>query len=75
MCSPNKVKCFNCFKWFNKKEQKAKQCKECGDFKCPHCNNCMCNLTDKEKKIVLAMIHTYENKDYDFSIHKKVEKN
>lgn len=73
MCSPINVKCFNCFKWFNKEEQKIEQCKKCGDFKCPHCNACMCNLTDKEKKIVLAMIHTYENKDYDFSVHKKVE--
>jgi len=75
MCSPIKVKCFSCFKWFNKEEQKVKQCKECGDFKCPYCNVCMCNLTDKEKKIVLAMIQTYENKDYDFSMHKKVLNN
>lgn len=73
MCSPTNVKCFNCFKWFNKEKQKIEQCKECGDFKCPNCNACMCNLTDKEKKIVLAMIETYENKDYDFSIHKKVK--
>ena len=73
MCSPNKVKCFNCFKWFNKKEQEVKQCKECGDFNCPYCKACMCNLNDKEKKIVMAMIHTYENKDYDFSVHKKIK--
>jgi len=76
MCSPDKVKCFNCFKWFDKEKQEVKQCKECGDFKCPQCNACMCNLNDKEKKIVLAMINTYENhinSNYDFSVHKKVE--
>ena len=76
MCSPNRVKCFNCFEWFDKEKQKVGQCKSCGDFKCPNCNVCMCNLNEKEKKIVMAMIHTYENhinKNYDFSVHKKVE--
>ena len=41
----------------------------------------MCNLSKEEKKIVLAMIHTYENfmkeefgTDYDFEKHEGVER-
>ncbi|MFH1365423.1 MAG: hypothetical protein ABIH28_02475 [archaeon] len=79
MCRPNKVRCFKCFEWFEK-EENQKECPECGDFNCPKCGACMCNLTDGEKKIVLAMIHTYENflkekfgEEYDFEKHKKIE--
>jgi len=79
MCRPDKVKCFKCFKWFDKK--KSQECKKCGDFKCPHCNSCMCNLSKKEKRVALAMIYTYENfineklgLDYNFSKHEEIEK-
>lgn len=79
MCRPNKVRCFKCFEWFDKSENQ-KQCEKCGDFKCPHCNSCMCKLTKEEKKVALAMIYTYErfikenfDLDYDFSKHKKIE--
>lgn len=79
MCSPDKVRCFKCFEWFNKSEN-SKECSECGDFKCPYCNSCMCNLSTEEKRVALAMIHTYENfikekldSNYDISKHKKVE--
>ncbi|GBE20406.1 MAG TPA: hypothetical protein ENG87_00895 [Candidatus Pacearchaeota archaeon] len=80
MCSPKKVRCFKCLEWFSK-SRKPIECPKCGDFKCPNCNSCMCNLTKKEKRIVIAMIHTYEtfmkekfNLTYDFSKHKKIEK-
>lgn len=80
MCSPNKVRCFKCLKWFDKSKQRIEECLKCGDFKCPHCNSCMCNLTEGEKKVALAMIHTYENfmkeefnLDYDFAKHKEME--
>ncbi|MEK6898346.1 MAG: hypothetical protein AABX28_03245 [Nanoarchaeota archaeon] len=42
----------------------------------------MCNLTEKEKKIVMAMMHTYEkfikdelkiDENYNFSQHKEIE--
>jgi len=66
-------------KWFTKSED-PKQCSECGDFKCPHCKACMCNLTKEERRVALAMIHTYEtflkeklNLEYDFSKHKKFD--
>lgn len=79
MCSPNRIKCFKCFEWFEKSENQ-KECEKCGDFKCPKCGACMCDLTTNEKKIVMAMIHTYENfmkekfnVNYNFDKHKKVE--
>ncbi|MFH1607995.1 MAG: hypothetical protein ABIA78_02580 [archaeon] len=81
MCRPNKVRCFKCFEWFDKEKQKVEQCKKCGDFKCPLCSACMCDLTKEEKRVVMAMIHTYENflnekygEDYDFEVHERVEK-
>ena len=79
MCIPDKVRCFKCFEWFDKLEN-SKECSECGDFKCPYCNSCMCNLNIGEKRVALAMIHTYESfikekldLEYDFSKHRKVE--
>ena len=60
MCRPKIVRCFKCYKWFDKITEKVKHCNKCGDFKCPNCNVCMCNLTKSEQKIVMAMIHTYE---------------
>jgi hypothetical protein len=79
MCRPNKVRCFKCLKWFEKKENQ-KACHECGDFKCPNCGACMCDLTKGEKKVALAMINTYENfikenpeENYNFEKHKKIE--
>jgi len=79
MCSPKKVKCFKCFEWFDKSDN-DQECPKCGDFKCPLCGACMCRLTDNEKKLVLAMISTYETflkkklgTDYDFEKHKKIE--
>jgi hypothetical protein len=37
----------------------------------------MCNLTTGEKRVVMAMMKTFEpilGSDYDFSPHKKIEK-
>lgn len=82
MCRPKNVRCFKCYRWFNKEIEKIQHCKKCGDFKCPNCNSCMCNLTEKEKKIVMAMMHTYEkfikdelkiDENYNFSQHKEIE--
>ncbi|MAG10930.1 hypothetical protein CMI44_01295 [Candidatus Pacearchaeota archaeon] len=79
MCSPKKIKCFKCFEWFGKSDD-DKECEKCGDFECPKCGACMCDLNDNEKKVVLAMIHTYENflkeklgQDYDFEKHREIE--
>lgn len=76
MCSPKKVCCFVCYKTFSKKI-KPEQCKSCGDFKCPYCSSCLCNLTVGEQRVALSMMKTYEstlNPDYDFSVHKEIEK-
>jgi hypothetical protein len=83
MCRPIEVKCFKCYEWFNKTKQHAPQCKECGDFQCPHCKACMCNLTPEEQMIVMAMIRSYEkfieeelkvpDQNYDYSIHEEIE--
>ena len=79
MCSPKKIRCFKCLEWFEKTED-SKPCTICGDFKCPNCGACMCDLSKDEKRVALAMIHTYENfikekldLNYDFSKHKKIE--
>lgn len=79
MCSPKKVRCFKCLGWFEKSEE-DKECSECGDFKCPLCGTCMCDLSKEEKRIVFAMISTYENflaenfgQKYDFEKHRKIE--
>lgn len=78
MCRPNKVKCFVCGEWFSKSERDVR-CEECGDWKCVHCDSCICNLTEREKRIVLAMIQTYEkfiteltHIEYDFKPHAKI---
>lgn len=83
MCRPKKVRCFKCYKWFNKEKGNIKQCDKCGDFNCPTCNACLCSLSKKEQKIVMAMIYTYEkfikeelkiSQSYNFSQHKEIEK-
>lgn len=76
MCSPKEVHCFVCYKKFSK-FIKSKQCKECGDYKCPLCSSCLCNLTVGEQRVALSMMKTYEpvvRKNYDFSIHSRIEK-
>ncbi len=80
MCRPNNVMCFNCGEWFSKTTP-VNQCKVCGDFRCPFCRSCMCSLTKGEKKVVMAMIRTYERfihevykgEEYDFKQHEKIE--
>jgi len=76
MCSPDVVRCFKCFQDFSKSEFEEK-CAECGDFKCPRCGACLCNLTPGEQRVVLAMIYTYERtfgSGYDFGRHARIEK-
>lgn len=76
MCSPKEVCCFVCYKKFSKLV-KSEQCKKCGDYKCPLCNSCLCDLTVGEQRVALSMMKTYEpviRKNYDFSIHSKIEK-
>jgi hypothetical protein len=75
MCSPKKVCCFVCYNFFSK-DIKSDKCKVCGDFKCPICKGCLCNLTVGEKRVAMAMIKTYEktlNNNYNFAQHKKIE--
>ena len=80
MCRPEKLNCFNCEEWFNK--QIGKECTRCGEFKCPHCNRCLCDMPIEVKKAVIAMIKTYENyltenykvKAYNFSSHNQIIK-
>lgn len=78
MCRPEKINCFNCEKWFNKIY--SKECQNCGEFKCPHCNHCLCDMPNEVRKAVIAMIRTYETyltnnfevEPYDFSKHKQI---
>lgn len=77
MCSPSKVVCFVCFKSFSKKNAKSEKCRECGDYKCPLCSGCLCDLTTEGQRVALAMMKTYEpllGNEYDFSDHKEIEK-
>lgn len=77
MCSPKKVCCFVCYKNFPK-SIKTLRCKTCGDFKCPICHGCLCNLTIGEQRVALVMMKTYEpllGSNYDFSVHEVIEKN
>lgn len=75
MCRPEKINCFKCEKWFNKKM--GEECKICGEFKCPYCKSCLCDMSNETKKAVIAMIRTYEEyltnlyevEPYDFSKH------
>ena len=76
MCSPETVYCFVCFKDFSKKNSKSIKCKECGDFECPLCGGCLCDLTLGEQRVAPAMIKTYEpllSGIYNYSVHKKIE--
>lgn len=81
MCRPKKINCFNCSSWFEKK--KADICKICGEIICPLCTKCLCDMSEKTQKAVIAMIKTYENylmnefklPDYDFDKHSKIIKN
>jgi len=75
MCRPERLNCFNCEKWFNK--QISNECPKCGEYKCSHCNHCLCDMSNDVRKAVIAMIRTYENyltrnfkvEPYDFSRH------
>lgn len=57
--SPEEVKCFNCEQWFTK--ESGKYCEKCEEWKCPHCDNCMCKIKHKEtKKAIYALFDTYQ---------------
>ncbi len=78
MCRPNYINCFNCESWFYK--ENSKECQICGEFKCPNCSACLCDMSNDVKKAILAMIRTYERylshnfdlEPYDFSKHNKI---
>jgi len=77
MCRAKLLCCFKCMNWFNK--EGANSCRSCGDWDCPHCGSCLCDLTLVEKRIAIAYMATYENllkeltgESYDFSRHGKV---
>ena len=80
MCSPRDINCFNCNNWFIR--DKSKECEKCGEIICPHCNSCLCKMTDETKKAVIAMIKTYENflskkfrkQEYNFNKHNRILK-
>lgn len=77
MCSPIKVFCFVCYKSFSKNSTKSEKCNKCGDYKCPLCGGCLCNLSVEGQRVALAMMKTYEpllGKKYDFVAHKQIEK-
>lgn len=42
--------CFHCKEKF--KTDEAQLCETCGWFKCPHCEKCACDLTEKEREIL-----------------------
>jgi hypothetical protein len=76
MCSPQQVCCFVCFQTFSKQQAQTEQCSVCGDFKCPLCGSCLCDLTLGEQRVALAMMKTYEpllEENYEFSAHKEIE--
>ena len=76
MCTPQAVYCFVCYRRFSK-DKGGKRCKRCGDFKCPLCGGCLCNLSLEGKRVALAMMRTYESllgNNYDFSVHERVER-
>ncbi len=77
MCRATKLCCFKCLNWFEKSDNDM--CTTCGDWKCPNCGGCLCNLSQKEQRIAIAYMATYENllkeltnESYDFSRHRKI---
>jgi len=77
MCRATKLCCFKCLNWFDKSENE--RCSTCGDWKCASCGSCLCSLSQKEQKIAIAYMATYENllkeltnESYDFSSHRKI---
>jgi len=45
--------CFVCCNLFT--ELDAERCPTCKWYKCPHCNNCLCSLTLREKIVAIAV--------------------
>jgi N-[(2S)-2-amino-2-carboxyethyl]-L-glutamate dehydrogenase len=57
--SPDEVKCFSCTGWFTKGT--GSYCKKCDEWKCAHCNSCMCSLKHSEtKQAIHALFDTYQ---------------
>lgn len=77
MCRATRLCCFNCLQWFGKTDEQI--CQVCGDWRCPNCHKCLCNLTPGEQKVALAYMATYENllkeltgESYDFGRHRRI---
>jgi len=72
-CRPDEKMCFKCGEWFDIKDFPERYrgegtwetvsllflC-ECGQYTCPHCGGCFCNVSGETKKAVHAMEQTYE---------------
>jgi len=59
-CRPDEKVCFNCCDWFDISKEKVKLCKKCNQYKCPHCNACLCEMSTSVIRAVYAMERTYE---------------
>lgn len=60
MCSPALVLCYGCLMPVDKTVEDTKQCSVCKEYICPHCGICGCKLSLESKRVLLAMMATYE---------------